>query len=404
MKVPIYLDYAATTPVDPRVAAKMMACLTLDGTFGNPASRSHRFGWQAEEAVDVARNQVADLIGADPREIVFTSGATESDNLAIKGAAHSLREKGNHIITSQTEHKAVLDTCIQLEREGFEVTYLAPQSNGVIDLEQLQAAMREETILVSIMQVNNETGVVQDVAAIAELCQSRGILFHIDATQSVGKLPIDVSTLPVDLLSFSAHKLYGPKGIGGLYVRRKPRIRLEAQIHGGGHERGMRSGTLPVHQIVGMGEAFRIAKEEMQDEMGRLGNLRLKLWQGLSAIEEVYLNGDLVAGVPNILNVSFNFVDGESLIMTLKDLALSSGSACTSASLEPSYVLRALGINDELAHSSLRFSLGRFTTEEEIDYAIQLVQKSISRLRALSPQWLAFKSSGLDSQNLAVHA
>lgn len=404
MKVPIYLDYAATTPVDPRVAAKMMACLTLDGTFGNPASRSHRFGWQAEEAVDVARNQVADLIGADPREIVFTSGATESDNLAIKGAAHSLREKGNHIITSQTEHKAVLDTCIQLEREGFEVTYLAPQSNGVIDLQQLQAAMREETIIVSIMQVNNETGVVQDVAKIAELCQSRGIVFHIDATQSVGKLPIDVSSIPVDLLSFSAHKLYGPKGIGGLYVRRKPRIRLEAQIHGGGHERGMRSGTLPVHQIVGMGEAFRIAKEEMPGEMARLGELRLRLWQGLSAIEEVYLNGDLTAGAPNILNVSFNFVDGESLIMTLKDLALSSGSACTSASLEPSYVLRALGINDELAHSSLRFSLGRFTTEEEIEYAIQLVHKSISRLRALSPQWLAFKSSGLDSQDLTVHA
>lgn len=403
MKVPIYFDYAATTPVDPRVAAKMMACLTLDGTFGNPASRSHRFGWQAEEAVDVARNQVAELIGADPREIVFTSGATESDNLAIKGAAHSLREKGNHIITSQTEHKAVLDTCIQLEREGFEVTYLAPQSNGVIDLQQLQAALREETILVSIMQVNNETGVVQDVASIAELCQSRGIVFHIDATQSVGKLPLDVSTIPVDLLSFSAHKLYGPKGIGGLYVRRKPRIRLEAQIHGGGHERGMRSGTLPVHQIVGMGEAFRIAKEEIQDEMARLGKLRLRLWQGLSAIEEVYLNGDLAAGAPTILNVSFNFVDGESLIMTLKDLALSSGSACTSASLEPSYVLRALGINDELAHSSLRFSLGRFTTQEEIDYAIQLVQKSISRLRALSPQWLAFKSSGLDSQDLAAH-
>ncbi|MEM6049046.1 IscS subfamily cysteine desulfurase [Erwinia sp. P7711] len=403
MKVPIYFDYAATTPVDPRVATKMMACLTLDGTFGNPASRSHRFGWQAEEAVDVARNQVADLIGADPREIVFTSGATESDNLAIKGVAHSLREKGNHIITSQTEHKAVLDTCIQLEREGFEVTYLAPESNGVIDLQKLQAAMREETILVSVMQVNNETGVVQNLARIAELCQSRGILFHSDATQSVGKLPLDVSTIPVDLLSFSAHKLYGPKGIGGLYVRRKPRIRLEAQIHGGGHERGMRSGTLPVHQIVGMGEAFRIAKEEMQSEMARLGELRLKLWQGLSAIEEVSLNGDLAAGAPNILNVSFSFVDGESLIMALKDLALSSGSACTSASLEPSYVLRALGINDELAHSSLRFSLGRFTTEEEIDYAIQLVQKSTGRLRALSPEWLAFKSSGRDSHNLAVH-
>ncbi|MGB9098180.1 IscS subfamily cysteine desulfurase, partial [Erwinia sp.] len=330
MKVPIYLDYAATTPADPRVAEKMIKCLTLDGTFGNPASRSHRFGWQAEEAVDIARNQVAELIGADPREIVFTSGATESDNLAIKGAAHSYHEKGRHIITSQTEHKAVLDTCIQLEREGFEVTYLAPQSNGVIDLDLLQSAMREDTILVSIMHVNNETGVVQDIAKISELCQTRGILFHVDATQSVGKLPVDVSQIPVDLMSFSAHKLYGPKGIGGLYVRRKPRIRLEAQIHGGGHERGMRSGTLPVHQIVGMGEAFRIAKEEMTEEMARLSTLRSKLWAGFSEIEEVNLNGDLAAGAPNILNVSFNYVDGESLIMTLKDLALSSGSACTS--------------------------------------------------------------------------
>lgn len=400
MKVPIYFDYAATTPADPRVAGKMIKCLTMDGTFGNPASRSHRFGWQAEEAVDIARNQVAELIGADPREIVFTSGATESDNLAIKGAAHFYRDKGRHIITSQTEHKAVLDTCIQLEREGFEVTYLAPQSNGIIDLNVLQAAMRDDTLLVSIMHVNNETGVVQDIAKIAELCQSRGILFHVDATQSVGKLPFDVSQLPVDLVSFSAHKLYGPKGIGGLYVRRKPRIRLEAQIHGGGHERGMRSGTLPVHQIVGMGEAFRIAKAEMAEEMARLSALRNKLWTGFSAIEEVYLNGDLVAGAPNILNVSFNYVDGESLIMTLKDLALSSGSACTSASLEPSYVLRALGLNEELAHSSLRFSLGRFTTEEEIDYAIELVQKSIARLRELSPEWLAFKKSGL---NAAAH-
>lgn len=393
MKVPIYLDYAATTPADPRVAEKMIKCLTLDGTFGNPASRSHRFGWQAEEAVDIARNQVAELIGADPREIVFTSGATESDNLAIKGIAHFYQEKGRHIITSQTEHKAVLDTCIQLEREGFEVTYLAPASNGVIDLDLLQSVMRDDTILVSIMHVNNETGVVQDISKISELCQARGILFHVDATQSVGKLPVDVTQIPVDLMSFSAHKIYGPKGIGGLYVRRKPRIRLEAQIHGGGHERGMRSGTLPVHQIVGMGEAFRIAKQEMAGEMARLSAFRHKLWSGFSDIEEVYLNGDLAAGAPNILNVSFNYVDGESLIMTLKDLALSSGSACTSASLEPSYVLRALGLNDELAHSSLRFSLGRFTTEEEIDYAIQLVQKSIGRLRELSPEWKAFKAN-----------
>lgn len=393
MKVPIYLDYAATTPADPRVAEKMIKCLTFDGTFGNPASRSHRFGWQAEEAVDIARNQVAELIGADPREIVFTSGATESDNLAIKGIAHFYQEKGRHIITSQTEHKAVLDTCIQLEREGFEVTYLAPESNGVIDLDLLQSVMRDDTILVSIMHVNNETGVVQDIGKISALCQARGILFHVDATQSVGKLPVDVTQIPVDLMSFSAHKIYGPKGIGGLYVRRKPRIRLEAQIHGGGHERGMRSGTLPVHQIVGMGEAFRIAKQEMAGEMARLSAFRRKLWAGFSEIEEVYLNGALAAGAPNILNVSFNYVDGESLIMTLKDLALSSGSACTSASLEPSYVLRALGLNDELAHSSLRFSLGRFTTEEEIDYAIQLVQTSIARLRELSPEWKAFKAN-----------
>ena len=386
MKVPIYLDYAATTPADPRVAAKMAQCLTMDGTFGNPASRSHRFGWQAEEAVDVARNQVADLIGADPREIVFTSGATESDNLAIKGAAELHQEKGRHIITSQTEHKAVLDTCIQLEREGFEVTYLQPQPDGIITLQQLQEAMRDDTILVSVMHVNNETGVVQDIAAIGELCQARGILFHVDATQSVGKLPIDLGVLKVDLMSFSAHKLYGPKGIGGLYVRRKPRIRIAAQIHGGGHERGMRSGTLPVHQIVGMGEAYRIAKEEMSGESARLNLLRRTLWAGLSEIDEVYLNGSLEQSAPNILNVSFAQVDGESLIMALKDLALSSGSACTSASLEPSYVLRALGLSEELAHSSLRFSLGRFTTGEEIEYAIELVRKAIVRLRDLSPQ------------------
>ncbi|PLR36784.1 IscS subfamily cysteine desulfurase [Chimaeribacter californicus] len=384
MKLPIYLDYAATTPVDPRVAEKMMQCLTLDGTFGNPASRSHRFGWQAEEAVDVARNNIAELIGADPREIVFTSGATESDNLAIKGAAHANQEKGRHIITSVTEHKAVLDTCQQLEQEGFEVTYLTPQPNGLIDLDDLAAALRDDTILVSIMHVNNEIGVVQDVAAIGELCRSRGIIFHVDATQSVGKLPIDLSELSIDLMSFSGHKIYGPKGIGGLYVRRKPRIRIEAQMHGGGHERGMRSGTLPVHQIVGMGEAYRIANAEMAAEGERLRGLRDRLWHGLSEIDGVSLNGSLEHGVPNILNVSFSHVDGESLIMALKDLALSSGSACTSASLEPSYVLRALGLNDELAHSSLRFSAGRFTTEDEIDYAVALVRKSVDRLRHLS--------------------
>ncbi|MGH1472915.1 IscS subfamily cysteine desulfurase [Yersinia proxima] len=399
MKTPIYLDYAATTPVDPRVAEKMMQYLTLDGIFGNPASRSHKFGWQAEEAVDIARNDIAALVGADPREIVFTSGATESDNLALKGAANFYQKKGKHIITCKTEHKAVLDTCRQLEREGFEVTYLAPQSNGIIDLKQLEAAMREDTILVSIMHVNNEIGVVQDIAEIGEMCRSRGIIFHVDATQSVGKLPIDLSKLKVDLMSFSAHKVYGPMGIGALFVRRKPRIRIEAQQHGGGHERGMRSGTLPVHQIAGMGEAYRIAKEEMESEAARLRSLRLRLWNGIKDIEEVYLNGDLENGAPGILNVSFNYVEGESLIMALKDLAVSSGSACTSASLEPSYVLRALGMNDELAHSSIRFSLGRFTTEEEIDYAIALVRKSIGRLRDLSPLWEMFKQ-GVDISSI----
>ncbi|HGA2075643.1 TPA: IscS subfamily cysteine desulfurase [Yersinia enterocolitica] len=399
MKTPIYLDYAATTPVDPRVAEKMMQYLTVDGIFGNPASRSHKFGWQAEEAVDIARNDIAALVGADPREIVFTSGATESDNLAIKGAANFYQKKGKHIITCKTEHKAVLDTCRQLEREGFEVTYLAPQSNGIIDLKQLEAAMREDTILVSIMHVNNEIGVVQDIAEIGEMCRSRGIIFHVDATQSVGKLPIDLSKLKVDLMSFSAHKVYGPMGIGALFVRRKPRIRIEAQQHGGGHERGMRSGTLPVHQIAGMGEAYRIAKEEMESEAARLRSLRLRLWNGIKDIEEVYLNGDLENGAPGILNVSFNYVEGESLIMALKDLAVSSGSACTSASLEPSYVLRALGMNDELAHSSIRFSLGRFTTEEEIDYAIALVRKSIGRLRDLSPLWEMFKQ-GVDISSI----
>lgn len=395
MKLPIYMDYAATTPVDPRVAEKMMQYLTPNGIFGNPASRSHKFGWQAEEAVDIARNQIADLIGADSREIVFTSGATEADNLAIKGAAHFNKAKGKHIITCKTEHKAVLDTCRQLEREGYEVTYLAPESNGILDLDKLAAAMRSDTTVVSIMHVNNETGVIQDIEKIGEMCRERGIVFHVDATQSVGKLPIDLSKLKVDLMSFSGHKIYGPKGIGGLYVRRKPRIRIEAQMHGGGHERGMRSGTLPVHQIVGMGEAYRIAREEMATEMPRLLALKNRLWNGLKDIEEVYLNGSLEHSVPNILNVSFAYIEGESLMMALKDLAVSSGSACTSASLEPSYVLRALGLNDELAHSSIRFSFGRFSTEEEVDYVIKLIRDSIGKLRELSPLWEMFKD-GVD--------
>ncbi|KAJ8738748.1 IscS subfamily cysteine desulfurase [Aeromonas veronii] len=395
MKLPIYLDYSATCPVDPRVAEKMMQCLTMDGLFGNPASRSHRFGWQAEEAVDLARNQVADLIGADPREIVFTSGATESNNLAIKGVAHFYASKGKHIITSKTEHKAVLDTCRQLEREGFEVTYLEPMPNGLFTIEMIENAMRDDTILVSIMHVNNEIGVVQNISAIGELCRSRKILLHVDAVQSVGKIPVDVEALKVDLLSVSAHKVYGPKGIGALFVRRKPRVRLEAQMHGGGHERGMRSGTLPTHQIVGMGEAFRIAKEEMVSEGERILALRQRLWNGIKDIEAVYINGDLEQRVPGNLNVSFAYVEGESLIMALKDLAVSSGSACTSASLEPSYVLRALGLNDELAHSSIRFSMGRFTTEEEIDYAVKLIRDSIGRLREMSPLWEMYKD-GVD--------
>ncbi|WP_323894751.1 IscS subfamily cysteine desulfurase [Aeromonas veronii] len=395
MKLPIYLDYSATCPVDPRVAEKMMQCLTMDGLFGNPASRSHRFGWQAEEAVDLARNQVADLIGADPREIVFTSGATESNNLAIKGVAHFYASKGKHIITSKTEHKAVLDTCRQLEHEGFEVTYLEPMPNGLFTIEMIENAMRDDTILVSIMHVNNEIGVVQNIAAIGDLCRSRKILLHVDAVQSVGKIPVDVEALKVDLLSVSAHKVYGPKGIGALFVRRKPRVRLEAQMHGGGHERGMRSGTLPTHQIVGMGEAFRIAKEEMVSEGERIMALRQRLWNGIKDIEAVYINGDLEQRVPGNLNVSFAYVEGESLIMALKDLAVSSGSACTSASLEPSYVLRALGLNDELAHSSIRFSMGRFTTEEEIDYAVKLIRDSIGRLREMSPLWEMYKD-GVD--------
>lgn len=399
MKLPIYLDYAATCPVDERVAKKMMEYLTIDGTFGNPASRSHKFGWQAEEAVDVARNHIADLLGADSREIVFTSGATEADNLAIKGAAHFYQTKGKHIITCKTEHKAVLDTCRQLEREGFEVTYLNPKSDGLIDLEELKNTMRDDTILVSIMHVNNEIGVIQDIKAIGDLCRERKIIFHTDATQSVGKLPINLAELNVDLLSMSSHKLYGPKGIGALYVRRKPRVRLEAIIHGGGHERGMRSGTLPVHQIVGMGEAYRICKEEMHTEMPRLQGLRNRLYNGLKSIEETYVNGSMTHRVGNNLNISFNYVEGESLMMALRDIAVSSGSACTSASLEPSYVLRALGLNDELAHSSIRFTVGRYTTEQDIDYTINLVKGAVEKLRELSPLWDMFKE-GIDLNSI----
>ncbi|ENM5761642.1 IscS subfamily cysteine desulfurase [Vibrio mimicus] len=395
MKLPIYLDYSATCPVDPRVAEKMVQCMTMDGIFGNPASRSHRYGWQAEEAVDTAREQIAELLNADPREIVFTSGATESDNLAIKGVAHFYNKQGKHIITSKTEHKAVLDTMRQLEREGFEVTYLDPESNGLIDLAKLEAAMRDDTILVSIMHVNNEIGVIQDIAAIGELCRSRKVVFHVDAAQSAGKVAIDVQELKVDLISLSAHKIYGPKGIGALYVRRKPRIRLEAQMHGGGHERGFRSGTLATHQIVGMGEAFRIAKEEMQKDYEHALALRERLLAGIKDMEAVTINGDLEQRVPHNLNVSFAFVEGESLLMALKDLAVSSGSACTSASLEPSYVLRALGLNDELAHSSIRFSFGRFTTEAEIDYAIELIRVAVDKLRDMSPLWDMYKE-GVD--------
>lgn len=395
MNKPIYLDYSATTPVDPRVAEKMMECLTLEGNFGNPASRSHLFGWKAEEAVESARRQVADLINADPREIVWTSGATESDNLAIKGAAHFYQKKGKHIITSKIEHKAVLDTCRQLEREGFEVTYLAPSSEGLIEPAAVAEALREDTILVSLMHVNNEIGTITDIAAIGELTRSKGVIFHVDAAQSAGKVEIDMDKMKVDLMSFSAHKVYGPKGIGALYVRRKPRVRLEAQMHGGGHERGMRSGTLPTHQIVGMGEAFRIAKEDMQADNARLLALRDRFMAGVSDMEEVFLNGSREQRVAGNLNVSFAFVEGESLLMSLKDLAVSSGSACTSASLEPSYVLRALGLNDELAHSSIRFSFGRFTTEEDVDRAVAQIHQAVSKLRELSPLWDMYKD-GVD--------
>ncbi|HEY0907387.1 MAG TPA: IscS subfamily cysteine desulfurase [Methylophilus sp.] len=391
---PIYLDYSATTPVDPRVAQKMIPFLTED--FGNPASRSHPFGWTAEHAVENAREEVAKLVNADPREIVWTSGATESNNLAIKGAAHFYAgSKGKHIITVATEHKAVLDTVRELEREGYEATYLQPEADGLVDLEKFKAAIRPDTVLASIMLVNNEIGVVQDITAIGDVCRANNIIFHVDAAQATGKVAIDLETLPVDLMSFSAHKTYGPKGIGALYVRRKPRIRIEAQMHGGGHERGMRSGTLATHQIVGMGEAFRIAREEMATENARIRQLRDRLLHGLLDIEETYVNGDLDHRVPHNLNISFNFVEGESLIMAIKDIAVSSGSACTSASLEPSYVLRALGRSDELAHSSIRFSIGRFTTEADVDYTIELLKNKIGKLRELSPLWEMFKD-GID--------
>ncbi|WOG25861.1 IscS subfamily cysteine desulfurase [Endozoicomonas sp. 8E] len=395
MKLPIYLDYSATTPCDPRVAEKMSQCLLSEGNFGNPASRSHVFGWKAEEAVENARRQVADLLNADPREIVWTSGATESDNLAIKGVAHFYSKKGKHVITSRIEHKAVLDACRQLEREGFEVTYLEPDSQGMITPGQVSNALREDTVLVSLMHVNNEIGVVTDIAAIGEITRANKVLFHVDASQSAGKLPIDLGSLKVDLMSLSAHKMYGPKGVGVLYVRRKPRVRIEAQIHGGGHERGMRSGTLATHQLVGMGEACRIAKEEMGADNEHSLKLRQRFLNSISDMEEVHVNGSLEHRVAGNLNISFAFVEGESLIMSLKDIAVSSGSACTSASLEPSYVLRALGVSDELAHSSLRFSFGRFTTAEEVDHAVAQVREAVGKLRELSPLWDMYKD-GVD--------
>ena len=385
MQLPIYLDYAATSPVDPRVLDKMLPYLRE--RFGNPASRSHSFGWEAERAVEQARSEVAELVNADPREIVWTSGATESINLALKGAAHFYREKGRHLVTVKTEHKATLDTMRELEREGFEVTYLDVAADGLLDVARFTDSLRPDTILASVMFVNNEIGVIQDIAALGEICRERGILFHVDAAQATGKVVVDLGSLKVDLMSFSAHKTYGPKGVGALYVRRKPRVRLEAQMHGGGHERGLRSGTLPTHQIVGMGAAFQIAQTEMSTEIERIRRLRDRLWAGLGQIEEVYLNGDPQQRVAHNLNVSFNFVEGESLIMAIKDVAVSSGSACTSASLEPSYVLRALGRSDELAHSSIRFSVGRFTTEEEIDFTIRLVTEKVAKLRSMSPLW-----------------
>jgi cysteine desulfurase len=393
MKLPIYLDYSATTPVDPRVAAKMIPYLTEH--FGNPASRSHAFGWETEKAVEEAREHVAALVNCDPKELVWTSGATESTNLALKGATHFYKDRGKHLVTVKTEHKATLDTMRELEREGYEVTYLDVEPDGLVDFAKFEASLRPDTIVVSVMYVNNEIGVIQDIPAMGELLRARGIIFHVDAAQATGKIPVDLARLKVDLMSFSAHKTYGPKGVGALFVRRKPRVRIEAQMHGGGHERGMRSGTLPTHQIVGMGEAFRLAKLEMATDNERIRMLRDRLWKGLSQIEEVYLNGDMERRVPHNLNVSFNYVEGESLIMAIKDVAVSSGSACTSASLEPSYVLRALGRSDELAHSSIRFTVGRFTTEAEIDYVVDLVQRKIAKLRELSPLWEMYKE-GVD--------
>jgi cysteine desulfurase len=404
LKFPIYLDYSSTSPCDPRVAAKMAECLTLEANFGNPASRSHFFGWKAEEAVETARRQVANLLNCDPREVVWTSGATESDNLAIKGVAHFHSKKGKHIITSMIEHKAVLDSCRQLEREGFELTYLEPSDTGVITAEAVQKAIRPDTILVSLMHVNNEIGVINDIEGIGKITRENKVLFHVDAAQSTGKVVIDLEKMQVDLMSLTAHKTYGPKGIGALYVRRKPRVRIVPQIHGGGHERGMRSGTLPTHQIVGMGEAFRLAHEEMEIDNARMLSLRTRLLSGLEDMEEVYVNGDIDARVAANLNISFNFVEGESLMMALRDLAVSSGSACTSASLEPSYVLRAIGRNDELAHSSLRITVGRFTTEEEIDYAIEKIREAVGKLRELSPLWDMYKDGvDLDQVQWAAH-
>ncbi len=402
MKTPIYLDYSATTPVDPRVAQKMIPFLTEH--FGNPASRSHQFGWESEKAVEEARAEIAALVRCDPKELVFTSGATESINLALKGAAHFYRDKGRHLVTVKTEHKATLDTMRELEREGFEVTYLDVRPDGLLDLGAFTAALKPETIVVSVMAVNNEIGVIQDITAIGEICRARGIIFHVDAAQATGKMPIDLGALKVDLMSFSAHKTYGPKGVGALFVRRKPRVRIEAQMHGGGHERGMRSGTLPTHQIVGMGEAFRLARLEMASEIPRIRELRERLRAGLASIDQVYINGDLEHRVAHNLNISFNFVEGESLIMAIKDIAVSSGSACTSASLEPSYVLRALGRSDELAHSSIRFTIGRFTTEQEIDYAVELLRRKVEKLRELSPLWEMHQEGvDLESVQWAAH-
>ena len=401
---PIYLDYSATTPVDPRVAKKMMNYLDPSGIYGNPASRSHAFGWEAEEAVEKARQQVAALLNCDPREIVWTSGATESDNLCIKGAAHFYNKKGKHIISSKIEHKAVLDTCRQLEREGYEITYLDPDNEGLIAPERIAKTIRDDTILVSLMHVNNEIGVINDIQAIAEITRAKGVIFHVDAAQSPGKVPIDLQAMKVDLMSFSGHKVYGPKGIGAAFIRRKPRVRVEAQMHGGGHERGMRSGTLPTHQIVGMGEAFAVVQQDMKEEQAKITGLNRRFWEQIKDIEEVYVNGSMKQRVPHNLNVSFNYVEGESLMMALKDLAVSSGSACTSASLEPSYVLRAIGRNDELAHSSIRFSFGRFTTPEQVDKAAQGLRHAVEKLRDLSPLWDLYKEGvDLDTIEWTTH-